>query len=359
MSESRMRMWRSLLVVVACWIALEVLTHATAATWRRYSPDDYALRVTVCRNTRPDVVCVGSSVIAESIIPSELQSSTWPRVYNLGLSGGTVSEFYHALLRIDHTPRLLVYGITASDLNDARHEPHGPASLMTFHDVRRWAAERPDSRAWVIRRYFQSRCGDCSAIVRYRHGIRMWATEQAERLGLEPDAECERTARELRDTADTLATGDGYAPAAGFVHRDYEHSRANNIPFPPFAFLDRYRTGSHLKYLHKLIDWCETREVPLLLVDMPTTDELQATHAAAFAEYRRVLTDVVRTRNVMVLSAPREVVGLSHTEFADTIHLNARGATRFSRWLRGKLELLNQPMIEARAQLERHSERQP
>ncbi len=31
-----------------------------------------------------------------------------------------------------------MYGITASDINDARHEPHGPAALMTAGDWLRW-----------------------------------------------------------------------------------------------------------------------------------------------------------------------------------------------------------------------------
>ena len=84
----------------------------------------------------------------------------------------------------------------------------------------------------------------------------MWAAAEADALfpGCCPEA-TPRGRTSCASTPTALRTGNGYAPAAGFVVGRYDAAKAAGRPPPPFAFLDKYRTGSHLKYLHKLIDW--------------------------------------------------------------------------------------------------------
>src|SRR4029078_4323178 len=79
-------------------------------------------------------------------------------------------------------PRVWVSGITASDINDSRHEPHGPYSLMSWGDLGRWLRLRPEASEWVTRHFLLSRLGQTSNIFRYRHGIRMWAATEADRV---------------------------------------------------------------------------------------------------------------------------------------------------------------------------------
>jgi hypothetical protein len=86
-----------------------------------------------------------------------------------------------------------------------------------------------------------------------------------------------------------------------------------------------------------LIDWCEARGVELILIDLPVTADLEAMHAAAFAEYRERLAEIERDRGVKVLWATREAVGLSDGHFADLIHMNRNGARLFSDWVRERL----------------------
>src|SRR5207253_2785475 len=126
------------------------------------------------------------------------------------------------------------------------------------------------------------------------------------------------------------------APMAGFVHRRYDLAKAAGDPGPPFGFLDKYRTGSHLKYLDELLAWASARGVAVVLVDMPVTADLESLYPAAFAEYRARLAEV-ETRGVTVLRAHRDVVRLGEDKFADMIHLNADGAATLSAWLRGQL----------------------
>jgi hypothetical protein len=232
---------------------------------------------------------------------------------------------------------VLVYGITASDLNDSRHEPHGPYTLMNWSDLVRWVRLRPESAEWVTRHFVQARLGKASNLFRYRHGIRMWAATEAERQFPGSCPETIREADEFRERADLLRTGNGYSPARGFAVGNYAAVKAAALSPKEFPYLAKFRTGSHLKYLHLLIDWCEERGVELILIDMPVTADLEAMHTAAFAEYRERLAEMERNRGVKVIRATREAVGLSDAHFADLIHMNRDGAKLFSDWVRERL----------------------
>ena len=347
MPATHRRLWpyvRPAAYLLLALAGLDAAVLATADTWDRHSPDDYAARVAGCARRRQDFVFVGGSPVSEGIDPALVAGVRWRgkalgHGYALGLPGGTTSEFYHAVAHgCPEPPALLVYGITASDLNDSRHEPHGPASLMTPADVAEWAGSRPDSRGWVVRTYARETLSRAWSLYRYRHGIRMWAALAAEETFPGSCPEAAREARELRDYADALREGSGYAPAAGFVTRRYDVVKEVKATLPPFKFLDRYKTGSHLTYLYRLVGWARERGTALVLVDMPVTADLEARHPAAFAEYRARLGGVERETGVTVIRAHRDAVGITDAGFADTIHLNGVGARLLSRWVRDRLE---------------------
>jgi hypothetical protein len=141
------------------------------------------------------------------------------------------------------------------------------------------------------------------------------------------------------------------------VDRRYDVVKVVKSPLPPFTFLNRYKTGSHLTCLHRMIRWAEERGASLVLLDMPVTADLEAEYPAAFAEYRALLADLEQRMGIPVLRAHRDVVGITDAGFADTIHLNRVGATMLSRWVRNQLEELGQgrgsfpPTGVARAQV--------
>ena len=327
-----MRKYRKLLRLLLALLACDLGVRAFANTWEAHSPDDYAMKLAGCANAPRSFVVVGGSPVSEGIDPDVLG----PNGYAMGLPGGTTSEFYHAVLHGCRVPpKRLIYGITASDLNDSRHEPHGPASLMTAGDAFTWAVERPDSREWVLRQFALARLQRLSGIYRHRHGVRMWASLGADSCFPGACEESVREAKELHAYADTLRTGTGYAPAAGFANQRYDLVKQAGAKLAPFAFLDRYRTGSHRQYLAKLIDWAKANGVDLWLVDMPVTADLEAQYPEAFSEYRGLLAET--GRSCRVLRAHRDAVGLTDAGFADTIHLNCVGAQVLSRWLRDRL----------------------
>jgi hypothetical protein len=237
---------------------------------------------------------------------------------------------------------LIVYGISASDLNDSRNEPHGPYSLMTWSDWFESIRLRPDARSWMTRRFLEGQIRNCWSLFRYRHGIRMWTALRAEELvpGTCPESAAE--ARALLAYSDALRGGSGYAPASWFVHRRYDLMKADGWVAPPFDYLHKYRMGSHLIYLHRLADWCAEQETRLVLLDMPVTADLEARHPQVMVEYERRLSEFGSARNVTILRATRDRVGLTDAAFADLIHLNVVGMHKLSIWLRDRLSELDQ-----------------
>lgn len=328
-------------------VLVDVIVVTFRDTWERHSPDDYAEKLAGCRFRPRDFVLAGGSPVAEGLDPAVVAGVHWRGSelrdgYAIGLSGATTSETYHAVVHGCPTPpRLLVYGITASDINDARQEHHGPYSLMTAGDWAEWVRTKPETAEWVTRHFVQGRLSRCWAAFRYRHGIRMWAAATADDYfpGCCPEATKEARAN-LRYTA-AIRSGNGYAPNEGFVSYRYDEAKVYGRKLPPFGFLDKYRTEAHLRYLHKLTDWAAAGGADLVLLDMPVTEDLENKFPAAVAEYQRRLAEFEADRGVTVLRATRQAVGLGDRHFADLIHLNADGARALSAWLRDWLAELD------------------
>jgi hypothetical protein len=335
--------YRIVLYLAAGLAVFDGVLAANRRVWRAYDPDDYRIKMHECIGRQRDLVLIGGSPVSEGIDPAVLAGTVWhgqplEDVFNLGLSGATTSEIWHAVRHgIGTPPRLVVYGITASDLNDGRDEPHGPRSLMEAGDVADWVRRRPEAAAWCVRQFAYGKCGRCWNLYQYRNAVRLWAADHIEQTfpGLCPEA-----AREARDglrQSAALAAGNGYAPRPVFRTSTLTGLKAAG-DFPPFNFLDNYALGGHLRYLHRLLDWAQTNGVALLLLDMPVSADLVRQYPEVFAAYEQAIAEVERTRGVSVLRASRQEVGLGDDEFADLIHLNATGTARLSAWLREHLE---------------------
>src|SRR5205823_1620332 len=150
----------------------------------------------------------------------------------------------------------------------------------------------------------------------------LWAADRADRLwpGAFPDA-----AREARDGlrfSRAVRDNNGFSPRPDMQGRSLAQLKAAGVLGPPFHFLDRYRLGGHLSYLHRLLDWARARGVEVVLVDMPVSADLERLYPGEFALYRAALAAVEQARGVTVLRATRADVGLGDADFADQIHLN-------------------------------------
>ncbi len=339
--QRRWQRWRFVASLVLALAALDALIHAGRGTWRRYDPDDYRDHVRACRDGAWDLVLVGGSTVHEGVDGERLAGLSWQgrpltRVFNCGLEGATTSEVWHAVEHgIRARPRLLLYGITASDLNENRNEPHGPATLMTLADVATWWRLRPEYAWWCTRHWLYGTASRSWKLCEYQRGMHLWLASRFP--GFAPDAAAE-AARGLRKSA-AIAAHDGYSPRPEMQTRRLDQLKAGGWTGWPFPFLRDYRLGDHQRYLEKIATWAKNENVHLLLVDMPVSADLdEHYYAPAFQEYRNALHDFSEKRAVPVIWATRREIGLTDADFADLIHLNKQGTERFTAWLRQEIE---------------------
>jgi hypothetical protein len=337
------RRWRLFVYLLLALAGVDTLVHNHRHLWRAYDPNDYRERIHNCRHQTPELLIVGGSPVSEGIDPAPLVGVRWQgqpldQVYSLGLPGATTSEVYHAVVHgVRVPPRVLIYGITASDVNDDRGEPKGPTTLMEWNDLPRWLRCRRKAAGWGIRHFFRERFARLWKLYYYRQGMRLWAADQASRLLPGSFADTVQDAHEgLRYTAD-MHHRNGFAPWPSFQRQRLDELKGLGCS-GTFHFLDNYCLGEHLGYLHLLIDWAAERGVAIVLVDMPVSSALEEQlYPRAFADYRAALAKVEHERGVRVLRASRAAVHLDDAQFADLIHLNAQGTARLSGWLRREL----------------------
>jgi hypothetical protein len=328
-------------------IALDLIVAANADRWQTYDLNPYRERLNRCRQGAWDVLVAGGSPAMCGIDPTKLVGAHWNgqavrTAYNLGLPLATASE---VCLAVEHAagspPRLLIYAVSATDLNDARVEPQGPRTLMTPADVVHWALLRPRDLEWCVRHFG----GECVSrlwqLYRHRNGIRLWAADAAERLvpGWCPDLAAE--ARLKARVVGELRTGVGYrAEPAETPNTRLDLRKAIGEPCDRLPFLEPYRLGGgHVQYLHRLLDWAAERRVAVLLVDLPVPADLdERLYPREYAAYRSLLRDVAQRHGVELLTARRDALGLTDADFSDLIHLNAAGAARLSAWLRRTID---------------------
>lgn len=340
------RVLRPVLYLLLGLAAVDAVVVLNRDVWERHSPDDYAERITGCRQRGHDLIIVGGSPVSEGFDPAAFDGLVWRGQaitdgYSIGLPGGTATDFYFALRAAttgQTPPRLVIYGVTATDLNDARNEPHGPYSVWTWADYVDSLATRPDSREWATRRFLEGRVRRGWALFRYRHGIKMAAAHAAESVAPGLGGPAADEARKARAYSAALRTGRGYAPADFFIDTRYDESKAAGKKPAPFDFLNKYRTGSHARYVLKIADWCAAHGTDLVLVDMPVTANLETKYPAALAEYRQLMAALLAERPLPVVRATRDKLGLTDADFADIIHLNGAGASKFSAWVRRELD---------------------
>ncbi len=327
-------------------VALDLLVAAHSRLWREYNPDPYLERLEACRRQPWDLVFVGGSPVMFGVNPAVLSGvayhgRTLNRVYNLGLPLATASEID---LAVEHDlpgapPRLLVYGVSATDYNEDRVEPHGPSQLMNVGDLVRWSRGRPEATLWAVRQYGQQRIEGLWNLNFYRYGIRLWAADEAERFFPGFCPETAGLARTGLAGSTALRSNHGFQTATASPDSRLDCLKAAGKIDSTLCFMENYRIDGYVRNLQRLMDRAARRSIPLVLVDMPVPADLdQRLYPHEFAEYRAMLAAAAKAHGIRVLYATREAVGLTDADFGDIIHLNSAGAERLSAWLRRQLE---------------------
>ena len=334
---------RVVVYLVMGFILVDVCVLHFRKIWLAYDPNEYRERLESCRRQAWDLVLIGGSPMAEDLDPAQLAGLYWhgtslTRNFNLGLAGATTTTIWHAVEHgIVHPPRLLVYGISATDLNDSRDERNGVWTLMDLADVAEWIQQRPEQGWWCARHFVNEQVARLWNLYYYRNAIRLWLADYVECCcpGTCPNAALD--ARYGLRFAAALRHGDGFAPRFENEDQTLADLKAMNLVEPRFRYLEDYRLGGHLRYLHRVLDWAVEHGVDVVLIDMPVAAEVEAQFPQAFAAYRALLAEVARARGLCVLWPTRETVGLDNCLFADRVHLNARGRDLFGAWVRARL----------------------
>jgi hypothetical protein len=337
--------YRVLIWFVAVVVAFEVAVAANAHVWRTYDPNPYESRFRAYERRGTDLLVVGGSPAMCGLDPTILGGICWhgeplSRAFNLGLPLGTTTDVCHAVeFALRNPPRLIVYGVMATDLHDGRIESIAARYLMGPADILDWARTHRGNKSYAFRHYTRERGNRLWPSSYYAYGMQLWLAERANQFCPTFCPEAAAAARINSRRAAEIAT-DGYqrlAPVGGSPQLDRQ--KADGLVGERFSFMEGYRCGGpHLVYMHRLLDAAQRAKVPVVLVDLPVPEDLdERMYPEEFAAYRGLLEDVARNRGVPLIRADRTAVGLTDADFSDLAHVNADGAAKLSTWLRSSV----------------------
>jgi hypothetical protein len=339
------RRYRVMIWFVAALVAVEVAVAANARLWQSYDPNPYASRFAAYEKRGADLLVVGGSPAMCGLDPTVLAGTSWhgeplPRAFNLALPLGTTTDICHAVeFALRKPPRLIVYGVMATDLHDGRTESIAARYLMGPADVLDWARTHRDSASHALRHYTREHCNRLWPSSYYAYGIQLWLVEHANRIWPAVSPDLAAAARTNRQRAREIAIGGYQRLAAAGESPQLDRQKAAGLIGDTFSFMEGYHCGGpHLTYLHRLLDAADRAHVPVLLVDLPVPADLDARmYPGAFAAYRGLMSDVARRRGVPLICASRDAVGLCDADFSDLAHVNAAGSAKLSAWLKREL----------------------
>jgi hypothetical protein len=332
-------------------LAVDLAVATQARRWEAFDPHPYRERIARCQEYRPDLLIVGGSPAMCGIDPAGLVGLSWAdnrldTPFNLGLPLATTAE---VCLAAEHgspvPPRLIVYGVSATDLNDARLEGCGPRHLMTAGDLVRWSADWPKLAPWYLRQYGTERGARLWQPYYHSRGLRRWAADAIERAypGSCPDAAARAACYFAVST--NLRTGDGFIRhTSPVLPETFEQLKAAGRAATGHPFLEDYHLGYQLAAVHRLLDRSAHNGIPTVLVDLPVPADLdEQRYPQAYALYRAALARTAADHEVPLLSATRAAVGITDADFSDVIHLNDAGAAKLTAWIRQSLTAISPP----------------
>ncbi|HTK74076.1 MAG TPA: hypothetical protein VL371_02400 [Gemmataceae bacterium] len=334
--------YRVLIWFVATVVAVEAAVAANAGLWQSYDPNPYASRLAAYDRSGADLLIVGGSTAMCGLDPAILAGTSWHgeplrRAFNLAVPLATTTDICHIVeFALRRPPKLIVYGVMATDLHDGRTESISARYLMGPADVLDWASTHPANASYALRHYTREHCSRLWPSSYHAYAIQLWLADHANRVWPSISPESAAIARANRRRAGEIAT-DGYQRLAAVNETlRFDRQKAAGLVGDGFSFLEGYHCGGpHLGYLHRLLDSAKRANVPVVLLDLPVPADLdERMYPAAFEAYRALLANVARSHGVPLVHATRTAIGLTDADFSDLAHVNAAGAAKLSHWLR-------------------------
>jgi len=267
-------------------------------------------------HAHPDVILVGDSMMDAAGDPDALDAATGLTVYNASVAGETlpvIAEWTTKVVVPRIPPRTVVIGFSSNELNPSVLAPAaGVAAYRASRAVR--AAEGiggPIDRAddWLRQH---------SMLYRYRVSLRHPLTTPTKQVSFDPAL---------------TATGQDRA----FYSQRYlqvgsaaqAQAEVNGI----IAALRGFTIGpKNVAILQDLIARLRQQGIAVLLVAMPVTQDLITLHPGGAGDYQRAMDTFATIAQRAGATFVQPGVWPT-TMFADPVHLNGAGSTRFTKYL--------------------------
>ncbi len=268
------------------------------------------------------------------------------RTFSLAIGGQMASDAYalvSTLFAGGGRPKVIVYGIAPRDFIDSMCSD--PASTETFRFMAR--AGNPELSAALARRTLWGRADAAlrAACFMYDKRIDLVACEQQAARAVcgllaARAADTGKTLEALRFTS-KLAAGEEAAPGE-FISRPYKAATfkyTDNLAEYRlrYSVFNARMYATEIAYLEKLLKYGRDAGINVVLVNMPLTRENMEIMPPGI--YHRYLADVSgAARACGACFEDLNQPGLfSHDDFADSVHVNGRGAERLLDILCAKL----------------------
>ena len=260
-----------------------------------------------------DVAYAGTSMAWQAFVPDVVERDAGLDGYNVGLAGGT-PEVMERWLVEEAVPRLepqtVVWGLSSFDL-----APAYGAEQRRLYDRALATRTGPLARLEQV-------AAERSTLVANRTVLRSLSAT----FGTEAD----RRRGRFEGAADVLGTdGERLDFAVDVGQRRREIVAARLAGFAPSA--------DDVATIERTISALRSRDVEVVLVELPVPERFVAAHPGGAADHRQVgevLADLAARLDVRFLRAPD---GFGDADFVDYTHLDRPAATEFSRRVAARL----------------------
>jgi hypothetical protein len=318
----------------------------------------------------PDVVLLGSSLMMaplhggdatylnvgqnvalhhHSVLFEDLLHEKFGKKYQsfaFALGGEMVSDadvISETLLRADRKPNVIIYGIAPRDFMD--HALPSAASTEIFKYMNRIgdlsAIEKQSYGSFWERA--EHELTKLSFVYKHRPDFlyiqHRWAKELARKLGY-TDLENEHAPLHIRKQA-FLELPENHGPASLFVDAPNPGPEPFDLNLDEYRF--RYRKinlkqfNSQVSFLERLLKYCQSEHIALILVNMPLTqDNLALMPPGFYSNYMSKVRALGAKYSADLLDLNDPTL-FPNIHFRDSVHLNSRGGKYFFEVLVNKL----------------------
>jgi len=300
----------------------------------------------------PDVVFLGSSRVRDGMVPevfSGFLSKEWKRparVYNLGLINAKAEE-YLTIVRShlpDPGPRLVVLGITGSEVVNVHDFQYASRFLWTLPDALDWLRRVPAAHFDVahVEHFLENELCRGWYVFGHRDALReMLLDTLVSRFGVPLPVAAGGTDNmgQNKKLRDYVLAADGYqapplTPQGSLARRIVEAPQLLKIPERELEASPEMLEGARFTELREIAALLDARGSRLALVEMPVSPYLQERNPVLHGQvFRDRMEQLAQELGCVWVPMPPEETQLSNRTYGDVNHLTEVGAKRYTRLL--------------------------